>query len=76
MLKEKGVRTDRYSYVVQKDGNYLLFDNIKDPYQQTSLTLEEIPENRLSFKTELGNWLKVSEDTWAKERKFANRINY
>lgn len=49
MLKEKGVRTDRYSYVVQKDGNYLLFDNIKDPYQQTSLTLEEIPENRLSF---------------------------
>lgn len=77
MLKEKGVRTDRYSYVVQKDGNYLLFDNIKDPYQQTSLTLEEIPEKQAEFlKTELGNWLKVSEDTWAKERKFANRINY
>ena len=66
-----------YSIVVQKDGNYLLFDNIKDPYQQTSLTLEEIPEKQAEFlKTELGNWLKVSEDTWAKERKFANRINY
>ncbi len=75
--KEKGVRTDRYSYVVTKDGGYLLFDNMKDPYQMYSLKMEEIPAKQAQLlKKELGNWLKVSEDAWAKEQRFADKITY
>ena len=75
--KEKGVRTDRYSYVVTKDGGYLLFDNLKDPYQMYSLKMEEIPAKQAQLlKKELGNWLKVSEDAWAKEQRFADKITY
>lgn len=75
--KEKGVRTDRYSYVVTKDGEYLLFDNLKDPYQMHSLKIEEIPAKQVQLlKKELGNWLKVSEDAWAKEQRFADKITY
>ena len=75
--KEKGVRTDRYSYLVTRDGNYQLFDNLKDPYQMHSLKIEEIPSNQAKLlKKELGNWLKVSEDGWAKERKFPDKIIY
>ena len=77
MQKEKGVRTERYSYLVTKEGNYLLFDNQKDPYQMNPLKLEEIPAKQMRLlKKELGNWLKVSEDSWAKERKFPERIQY
>lgn len=77
MQKEKGVRTERYSYMVTKEGNYLLFDNQKDPYQMNPLKLEEIPAKQMRLlKKELGNWLKVSEDSWAKERKFPKRIQY
>ena len=75
--KEKGVRTDRYSYLVTGDGNYQLFDNLKDPYQIHSLKIEEIPSIQTKLlKKELGNWLKVSEDGWAKEHKFPDRITY
>ena len=71
------MRTERYSYVVTKEGNYLLFDNQKDPYQMNPLKLEEIPAKQMRLlKKELGNWLKVSEDSWAKERKFPERIQY
>lgn len=77
MQKEKGVRTERYSYLVTKEGNYLLFDNQKDPYQMNPLKLEEIPAKQMRLlKKELGNWLKVSEDSWAKERKFPEKIQY
>ncbi len=77
MVKEKGVRTDRYTYLVQKDGNYLLFDNLKDPYQMNPIRLEDIPASDVNLlKTELGNWLKVSEDKWAKEKKYSDKITY
>ena len=74
---EKGVRTGQYTYLVQKDGNYLLFDNQKDPYQLTPLNLTNIPaEDADLLKAELGKWLKVSEDDWEKEKKFPKMITY
>ena len=75
--KEKGVRTDRYSYLVTKDGGYQLFDNLKDPYQMTPLQMEDIPAKQAKLlKKELGNWLKVSEDSWARDRKYPDRVIY
>ena len=74
---EKGVRTGQYTYLVQKDGSYLLFDNQKDPYQLTPLNLTNIPaEDADLLKAELGKWLKVSEDDWEKEKKFPKMITY
>lgn len=41
------------------------------------LKIEEIPSIQTKLlKKELGNWLKVSEDGWAKEHKFPDRITY
>ena len=77
MPKQKGVRTDKYTYLVKMDGNYLLFDNQKDPYQMNPIQMENIPESDVSLlKTELGDWLKISEDDWAKERRNSDKINY
>ena len=77
MQKEKGVRTERYSYVVTKTGDYLLFDNHEDPYQMKSLKMEDIPAKQAKLlKEELGNWLNVSEDSWAKEQKYPERVLY
>jgi len=33
----RGVRTERYTYVRDLDGPWLLYDNIADPYQLTNL---------------------------------------
>ena len=75
--KEKGVRTDRYSYAVKSDGDYLLFDNRKDPYQMNPLKLEEIPAKQVKLlKKELGNWLKISEDSWVQEQRLSDKITY
>lgn len=50
---------------------------MKDPYQMYSLKMEEIPAKQAQLlKKELGNWLKVSEDAWAKEQRFADKITY
>lgn len=74
---EKGVRTGRYTYWVRKDGSYLLFDNQKDPYQMHPLRLEEIPRRQAKLlKTELGKWLKVSEDSWVKKNMYPEAISY
>lgn len=77
MKKEKGVRTDRYSYWVKEDGSYMLFNNRKDPYQLTPIKLEGIPQQEAELlKTELGKWLGKAHDDWAKEEKHSDRVTY
>ena len=60
------------------DGNsFLTFRPEIGAYQIHSLKIEEIPSIQTKLlKKELGNWLKVSEDGWAKEHKFPDRITY
>ena len=36
--ENRGIRTKRYTYVRDLEGPWLLYDNQKDPYQQTNLT--------------------------------------
>lgn len=75
--REKGVRTDRYSYVVRENGQYQLFDNRKDPYQMNSITLESLPAKQAALlKSELGHWLQVSKDAWARENRHSGLISY
>ena len=75
--RERGVRTERYTYAVDKNGHYQLYDNLLDPYQMQAIRLEQLPVHDAGMLTrELGKWLEKSDDSWAKERKFADRISY
>lgn len=73
----KGLRTNRYTFYLDDQGDQLLFDNEEDPYQMNPLALENIPPADADFiRSELGQWLKVSSDAWYTEKKFSNLIQY
>jgi len=63
----RGVRTDRYTFVVEKEDdnsfNYILFDNQNDPYQLKNIA-DESPELSDRLKAELNRWLKATNDPW------------
>ncbi len=76
-MSRKGVRTDRYNYVVHKDGKADVVDIVKDPYQLKKLPPNAIPAADLKMlKKELGIRLALAGDQWAKERKFPAAITY
>lgn len=76
-MYSKGVRTERYTYHVLKDGSYELFDNEKDPYQVHSLKLTDIPsKTKKMLQSELGRWLTKANDGWAKKKLHGNLIRY
>jgi len=67
----RGVRTKRYTYVVNKgyvpsEGKLerYLYDNEKDPYQKNSLKLNSVEENSIAIELEgeLKNWLVKLKD--------------
>lgn len=75
--REKGVRTDRYSFVIAEmaDGAFatLLFDNQKDPYQCNNLPLAALPgEDREFLLNQLAYWLRKTDDPWYRAGKFEN----
>ena len=73
----KGVRTNQYSYVVSNKGTYQLYDNIKDPYQKKSISLESLPNKTAKeLKTALGQWLKEAHDGWFDKKLNENLIIY
>ncbi|WP_158969927.1 sulfatase [Paraglaciecola sp. L3A3] len=76
-MSRKGVRTDRYSYVVIKTGETELYDNINDPYQLKNLHPSDIPASDYKFlKEQLGYWLIEAQDGWAEQGKHAQLITY
>ncbi|VGO18164.1 sulfatase family protein [Pontiella sulfatireligans] len=73
----KGLRTDRYSFQIDKEGKQILFDNETDPYQMKELQLADISQADADFiVSELGMWLKQSNDPWYRKRKLSELINY
>ncbi|HEY5212699.1 MAG TPA: sulfatase [Acidobacteriaceae bacterium] len=77
MYDGRGVRTDRYSYQVDKDGKTLLFDNVVDPYQMKNLSPSSIDAADLrTLKQELGEWLKTATDPWYDTRMHSESIEY
>lgn len=73
----KGVRTSKYSYVVNPDGTYSLYNNFIDPYQMNSLNLNDIPSEEMKYlKKTLGDWLKKANDRWCDEKINNSLIDY
>lgn len=73
----KGVRSDKYSYLVYHDGRYEIYDNVNDPYQLNPLKVDEIPANDLLFlQEELGRWLHQAQDAWVPNRTQSSFIIY
>ena len=74
---KKGVRTNQYTFTVSGDGSVTLYNNIKDPYQITNLSFDSLPsKDKQMLSGELGYWLKLSKDPWAREKKYSNVIDY
>jgi len=73
----RGVRTDRYTYLVRAEGGTELYDNVADPYQMKNLPLTAIDAADLRrLQQELGQWLKTAEDPWCADRKYKELIAY
>jgi len=59
----RGVRTKRYTYVVYAGGDWLLYDNEKDPHQLRNLVNDPAyAEVRAALRRELDGWLAKAED--------------
>ena len=59
----RGLRSKTHTYAVARDGKWVLYDNIKDPYQQHNL-IDDPAQKPLTdhFDTLISAWLKSSED--------------
>lgn len=76
-MDAKGVRTNKYSYVVHENGTYELYNNIDDPYQMNNIKLEDInTEEQTELKYSLGKWLKKACDKWFYNKTNNNLIIY
>ena len=59
----RGVRSKRYTYTVYADGDWLLFDNQKDPHQLHNLVNDPAhAEVKAQLQNELKAWLAKAED--------------
>jgi arylsulfatase A-like enzyme len=64
--ERRGVRTGRYTFVVIRHAErdeYLLHDNLKDPYQLENIADQE-PGVIHTLKQELNGWLRKTDDPW------------
>lgn len=65
----RGVRTDRYTYVVNlknpEEKSVMLFDRETDPYQKKNIAGEN-PKLIETLNSELVGWLKKFDDPWIK----------
>jgi N-acetylglucosamine-6-sulfatase len=64
--ERRGVRTNRYTFVVvrhQGRDEFILHDNIKDPYQLKNVATQQ-PEVVHRLTRELNAWLQKTEDSW------------
>lgn len=65
----RGLRTDRYTFVIRKNKqggttDYLLYDNLKDPFQLTNIAAEQ-PGLIREFEGKMWPELKRIRDPWA-----------
>lgn len=77
--KTRGVYTGKNMFVVEEesDGSMLVYgyDNEKDPYQMNKIRFEEI-QNGPDLKRELARLLKDTNDSWCRDKKFAEFLSY
>lgn len=59
----RGVRTDRYTYAVDDNGPWLMYDNLYDPYQLVNVVnLPELQEYRRYLHALTRHWLQNYQD--------------
>lgn len=78
----RGIQNDRYTLCIEEDvvagkiTSSYLYDNKKDPYQQTKMLLDVTQSDVQLLLEALGEKLKYSNDPWYLERKYADLIVY
>ncbi len=73
----RGIRSLRYTYVCDLKGPWLLFDNVKDPYQMNNLVNnQEYKDIRDNLDTILNKKLKENRDEFETGEFYRNKWNY
>ncbi|HSH09499.1 MAG TPA: sulfatase, partial [Oceanipulchritudo sp.] len=74
---KRGIRSNRYSLVVDEGGSTLLFDHKEDPYQLRNIPFSALPGRvRSELLASLGSWLKRMNDPWYHQKIHADLIDY
>ena len=70
----RGLRSKTHTYAVARDGKWLLYDNVKDPYQQHNL-IEDPSQKPLidRYNTLIEGWLKEADDPFDLQTALAKR---
>jgi arylsulfatase A-like enzyme len=59
----RGLRSKTHTYAVAQDGRWLLFDNVKDPYQQNNLIDDPAKKPMIDhFDKLIAHWLQQAND--------------
>ena len=73
----RGIRTRRYTYVRDLSGPWLLFDNEKDPYQQTNLVNSpKVASLQADLDAKLMAKLKKHDDEFKHGSEYIKKWNY
>jgi arylsulfatase A-like enzyme len=73
----RGVRTERFTYVRDLNGPWLLYDNLKDPYQMNNLLgTDEIIFIQSDLEIQLQNLLEKTDDKFLPGAEYMKMWNY
>ena len=73
----RGVRTNRFTYVRDLNGPWLLYDNVLDPYQMNNLLgLDEYKFIESDLNEQLQVWLKKTNDKFLPGDEYMKMWNY
>lgn len=73
----RGLRTEKYTYVVNLDGPWLFFDNINDPYQLNNLCNKiELKEIQSELDKKLREVLNKRRDKFLEGKYYMGKWNY
>ncbi|MFP6617474.1 MAG: sulfatase, partial [Candidatus Hydrogenedentota bacterium] len=73
----RGVRTERYTYVRDLEGPWLLYDNLTDPYQLANLVgVEQHSELQARLEGELTKLLAARSDEFLRGEEYIERWGY
>ncbi|QGY44489.1 sulfatase-like hydrolase/transferase [Maribellus comscasis] len=73
----RGVRTERFTYVRDLNGPWLLYDNVLDPYQMNNLLgLDEYKFIESDLDEQLQDWLTKTNDQFLPGNEYMKKWNY
>jgi arylsulfatase A-like enzyme len=72
----RGVRSEEFTYVQDREGDWMLYDNQRDPWQMNNL-IKASGKNQVPahLKTMLSEWLEKTGDTFADTDFYLNQID-